>query len=412
MNPFARLLVRWRIAKLEADRAWGWPADVIARAEANLWLHRLLVGREPSPVIVSHARSDTTLHEALNRVLLLRPGLTSELASTPCDGSAWLWPTTHSARREAVIWAYRILLGREPDTEAAILEKVERVRDLKHLRTIFFASEEYALKAEIRPQFAMTGYEPPQSIEVDVDPGTRDALFARVQRVWQGLGESEAHWSVATLDDFRPDKIEQSLETFFATGERDIHQLWCTLSRCGIDTAAIRSAMDFGCGVGRLSVALSRRLSEVHAVDVSQGHLDHAMAAVSSRGRNVVAFHAIRTIDAVNALPKVDLVFSVIVLQHNPPPVMKVLFTALLKRLNSKGVAVVQMPTYLPERYRFQAKEYLSSHEQGMEMHAIPQREVFRVIHESDCEILEILEDNWTGMGTGARSNTFVIARR
>jgi hypothetical protein len=123
-----------------------------------------------------------------------------------------------------------------------------------------------------------------------------------------------------------------------------------------------------------------------------------------------VRLHRLESIDGVDELPRVDLVYSIIVLQHNPPPVMRELFGRLLGRLNEGGVAVIQVPTYLAG-YRFDVNDYLATSGEQMEMHALPQREVFALARRAATDVLEVFEDQWTGWGAGSQSNTFVLRR-
>ena len=53
----------------------------------------------------------------------------------------------------------------------------------------------------------------------------------------------------------------------------------------------------------------------------------------------------VRTVDEMVNLERVDLVYSLIVLQHNPPPVIRLIVRAFLKALNPGGVAYFQVPT-------------------------------------------------------------------
>ena len=82
-------------------------------------------------------------------------------------------------------------------------------------------------------------------------------------------------------------------------------------------------------------------------------------------------------------LEQADLVYSVIVLQHNPPPVIHMLVRAFLKALNPGGVAYFQVPTYRVG-YRFSPGEYLENEGKThamMEMHVIP-----HIIFQTACE--------------------------
>src|SRR3546814_2185546 len=73
--------------------------------------------------------------------------------------------------------------------------------------------------------------------------------------------------------------------------------------------------------------------------------------------------------------------FRSIVLQHNPPPIIAKMIRSICQLLAAGGCAYFQVPTYF-HGYRFNCNEYLSqSHEQHkIEMHAIPQSDIFETI--------------------------------
>jgi len=45
-------------------------------------------------------------------------------------------------------------------------------------------------------------------------------------------------------------------------------------------------------------------------------------------------------------------------------------------------------------------------------MHVLPQKEIFDIVSQEKSEVVEILEDGYTGLSHGERSNTFVIRKR
>jgi hypothetical protein len=101
----------------------------------------------------------------------------------------------------------------------------------------------------------------------------------------------------------------------------------------------------------------------------------------------------------------------VIVLQHNPPPVIALILRRLLRSLNPGGIAFFQVPTYGAE-YRFHIQEYLARPlAPEMEMHLIPQSAVFRIAEEAGCSALEVEPDQCTGLPTWI-SNTFLLQKR
>lgn len=121
----------------------------------------------------------------------------------------------------------------------------------------------------------------------------------------------------------------------------------------------------------------------------------------------------VRTVDEMVNLERVDLVYSLIVLQHNPPPVIRLIVRAFLKALNPGGVAYFQVPTYRVG-YRSSPGEYLENEAKKhvmMEMHVLPQRVIFQTAREEGCELVEVLEDGSTGLRFGEVSNTFLIRK-
>ena len=113
----------------------------------------------------------------------------------------------------------------------------------------------------------------------------------------------------------------------------------------------------------------------------------------------------------MHQLPNVDAILSVITLQHNPPPVMAWILKNLLNILNPGGVAFIQIPTYR-NGYLFEAERYLQTAQPNtLEMHFLPQHEVFRIISESNSICLEIREDSMVGDETQMLSNTFLIQK-
>jgi 2-polyprenyl-3-methyl-5-hydroxy-6-metoxy-1,4-benzoquinol methylase len=328
----------------------------------------------------------------------------------PFDGAPFELPSDPAARLEAARWAYRMILLREPEAPAA-LEALAAAGSAHEMRNVLLSSSEVRAQKSLPVHHAFEGSEPPQEVQVDVSDAERERLFAMVQKVWRSLGEEKPHWSVLSSDEFLPGEVEKRMDAFYATGPVNVQWVLKALARNGVDAARHPVCMDYGCGVGRLSAALAPHFSRVVGVDVSERHLELAREALSSRGVVNVELRHVASIEAVRELPQADLVVSLIVLQHNPPPVMREILRALLGRLRPGGVALIQFPTYMPQPYRFRLKEYLAGGGRNMEMHALPQRDVFALAFALGIEVLEVFEDGWAGFGPGARSNTFVLRR-
>lgn len=247
-------------------------------------------------------------------------------------------------------------------------------------------------------------------VEVRATGEQMQQMLDRITRNWESFGVTEPYWSVLTNPAFLRNSLDKNIDTFFEHGRIDIERLLAFVSRAGIRPNKFSRALDFGCGVGRLTFAIAAESEAVVGVDISESHLIEARkAAVSAQMANV-EFKLIRTLSDIDQLGVFDLIISRLVLQHNPPPVMASIFAKLLSRLMSGGVAVIQMPTYIAQQ-RFSVLEYMTSSEIPMEMNALPQHEIFRIISEQGCLALEVREDDHLGAGLDGLSYVFAVVR-
>ncbi|WP_372622052.1 class I SAM-dependent methyltransferase [Falsiroseomonas sp.] len=314
--------------------------------------------------------------------------------------------------RPQVVAAYRYLLGREPESEAVIAAHLAAASTNRDLRNRFLAS------AECRAQFDPARWRPmeldlpPADVETEAGEGALQALLARTGRAWTGLGEAGAHWSVVTDDRFRPDRLAENLAAFEATGAEACRVALAMLARHGIAPAALPHCLEFGCGVGRITLPLSRHFARVTGCDISDPHLGFAREAAEIAGRgNIAWWHA--TPEAPLPAPPWDLWFSQLVLQHNPPPVSREVLRRAFAGLAPGGVALFQLLTHI-RGYRFSMADYLARPPAaGMEMHALPQVEVFRLAAEAGLAVLEVREDSHQATREAGRylSHSFVLRR-
>jgi len=322
----------------------------------------------------------------------------SSMKSAPVAGLAPPVPNT-GVTRENVIWCYRMLLGREPENEAAIDSKLRRSSTDELLRE-FLTSREFlnSKRNTTRPAFFSSTNLP---IVVEFEPSAEDLarLVERVRRTWRGLGESKPHWSVLSQKEFLPDNIDATRDTFHRSGAADLELVLATIRRAGRDSTEFSTVHEYGCGLGRITNHLAAAFEKVIGCDISAPHLNLAREHSAAIGVSNIEYR------------EIDLWFSLIVLQHNPPPVIFTILRHMLAALRPGGLAIFQVPTYAVG-YRFKVREYLekSKDTKSMEMHVLPQRAIFDLIRQSNCQLLEIIEDGWVGDGNWL-SNTFVVGR-
>ena len=253
----------------------------------------------------------------------------------------------------------------------------------------------------------------PIEIETEVDDAGLARLLAHTEQTWTRLGDEEPHWSVISAERFRQDQLDEHRSEFYASGRGDVDLFLAFLARNGVDVGRIVNVLEFGCGIGRVTRYLAERFAHVTGCDISPSHLRQAEAHLHSSGLSNVSWQRIRSLADIDGAADIDAVFSVIVLQHNPPPAAVAILTRLLRRLRSGGVAYFQVPTHSTE-YRFKLDDYLAHglDSQHIEMHYVPQRRIFEIAREAQCNVLEVREDDWVGRRHVELSNTFLLQRR
>jgi SAM-dependent methyltransferase len=253
-------------------------------------------------------------------------------------------------------------------------------------------------------------FAPAIDVALEVDRATEDRLLARTGQVWKRLGEQDPHWSVLTWDRFRKDVFGSLAEVeFYRTGASDFAAVEAVFGRTGQDFGAVRSVVELGCGAGRVTEHFARAGRSVVAFDISEPHLALARARLAEQGLSNVEFVRLAQVDDIRAAAKADLVYTVIVLQHNPPPVQYRLLSALMDAVAPGGYIYFQVPTYM-FGYRFEAAAYQPQAE-TMEMHCVPMDAVLALLRRHAVDLLDVFQDDSAGSGEIV-SHTFFARKR
>ena len=319
------------------------------------------------------------------------------------------------ATEEAAVWAYRLILGREPESAAIVHDHVQQSGTLQALRERFLECSEFTQRYRTveRERGRNVSVFPPCVIQTRVDAGTAARLFDHVARGWTRFGETEPYWSVMSEPRYLMEHIGQSRDAFLESGRENVERLLATLRRNGVTLDPQWEVLELGCGLGRNTRWLASLFRRIFAVDVSASHLRLARSLNSDAPQSGrVEWIALEHPAGIEALPECDLFFSMIVLQHNPPPLIRRLLEAAAEKLRPGGYAFFQVPTY-QRGYSFDPESYLAlrADEPDIEMHAFPQDEVFRIFRERGCIPLEVFEDGLSGHRDNHRSNSFLFRK-
>jgi hypothetical protein len=133
---------------------------------------------------------------------------------------------------------------------------------------------------------------------------------------------------------------------------------------------------------------------------------------MDDQGVRNVEFILVRGPEDLGALAGCDLFFSFITLQHNPPPIIRTVLESAIAGLNPGGIAFFQILTYIA-RYEFNSSAYLESDSDGpaIEIHCLPQRDVFELLRVNGYDLLEVQRDGWMGPPERLLSHTFLAQR-
>lgn len=152
-------------------------------------------------------------------------------------------------------------------------------------------------------------------------------------RDWAIIGEEEPYFGVLSHERFKREHLDEETRAEFSrSGEGDITR-FIDRMRAFFGPFEPRSALDFGCGVGRLTAPLAALTGAATGVDISPGMLAEA------RKHRHPGLRFTETIP--NEL--FDWVVSAIVLQHIPPQRGYGIIEQLLDRVAPGGGVTLQI---------------------------------------------------------------------
>jgi cyclopropane fatty-acyl-phospholipid synthase-like methyltransferase len=152
---------------------------------------------------------------------------------------------------------------------------------------------------------------------------------------WEELAQREPYFPVL-------DSSSVATKQFFESGESDISALLSAIASLVGHEVPLTSALDFGCGAGRLTLPLARRAKSVVACDVSPTILAHVRDNVLAAGlHNVTCIEAAELADRPEG--EFNFVCSLLVLQYVRPARGHEIIRTLIRSLAPNGIAAVQL---------------------------------------------------------------------
>jgi 2-polyprenyl-3-methyl-5-hydroxy-6-metoxy-1,4-benzoquinol methylase len=235
---------------------------------------------------------------------------------------------------------------------------------------------------------------PRRAIETSIhDKDLARRLMDRVIAQWQALGEAEPYWSNDTREQHKRENINPDvIDAFYGDGHNWMKTLAAFESRSGV---AIKNGvcLELGCGAGKYTEALARRFQHVIAVDVSAGGLAVCAARAKQLGLTNIETVLLTSVDDLSKFGPLDFFLSLSTLQHNPPPVQKILLDHALARVVPDGFCLFQTPDWL-EGYTFSSDRFLNDAPDAMcDCHCLPKTVVLDILAANRMRLLDFAPD-------------------
>jgi SAM-dependent methyltransferase len=161
--------------------------------------------------------------------------------------------------------------------------------------------------------------------------------FSTNAAIWDALAHTDPLWAVLTDPSRKGGRW--TIEEFMATGESQVATVLERATQCvKVDFSGI--ALDFGCGPGRLTHALARRVAHCVGCDVSPRMIELASQMAPANCR-----FAVNSEPPLSMFPDkhFSLIYSDIVLQHIPEPCSLEYIRDFVRLLAPGGVAIFQV---------------------------------------------------------------------
>jgi SAM-dependent methyltransferase len=227
-----------------------------------------------------------------------------------------------------------------------------------------------------------------------------------LQKNWNEFGRTDPLWAILTAPDKRGGKWQVS--DFFDTGKTEIDSLLEELNSLGLDIRQER-ALDFGCGVGRLTQALAEHFDHVTGVDIAPSMIEQAKQYNRFDDRCTYVLNE-RDDLAYFSDESFDLIYSNYTLQHMQPRYAERYLAEFVRLLTPSGVLVFQLPSrHVPLRtFRqvvksmipplalnlyFKVRRGDDGKQPVMETYVIPKDRVIQVLEAQGATVVHVYRD-------------------
>lgn len=232
--------------------------------------------------------------------------------------------------------------------------------------------------------------------------------FDTLSKDWERFAQQDPLWAILTEDDARNNNWDEN--AFFQTGKDEIAHLNNYLQTHGLTFPQGR-ALDFGCGVGRLTRALEPYFTRVIGVDVSKTMIDLAQTH-NHNTEKIFYFHNPTNTLRLFSNETFSFVYTSITLQHISQRNTKKYLKEFVRILKPGGLLIFQLPDTrfaknLTSKQKFNKslkrllpmwalrlqRRVVFRGQPIMEINAIPKRSILRLMKKHGMTFIDAFED-------------------
>jgi SAM-dependent methyltransferase len=213
--------------------------------------------------------------------------------------------------------------------------------------------------------------------------------IATLKDDWEFLAREDALHAILT--DENKARGRWDVDEFMATGKAEVETVMEHLSHLGIVLDCTGSALDFGCGVGRLTQALGQYFASCVGVDIAKGMIEKAEAMNKKTNCRYITNTELRLPFSESSF---SFIYCNIVLQHIPRRFAVQYLREFVRVLAPNGVLIfgVQDSFAAPTissfatrvrhilHLRSRVRTLLGSDNRDMQMHCLPERVVRKAL--------------------------------
>jgi len=170
--------------------------------------------------------------------------------------------------------------------------------------------------------------------------------LAHLQNTWEELANEDPLWAILSVPSKKGRKWD--IEEFFNEGKAETARALDKVR--SLHSIRLETALDFGCGVGRVTQALADHFRKVIGVDISLQMIELARQ-FNRQGEKVEYCHNTQDHLGMFNDQSFDLVYSSLVLQHMKPLFAVRYIKEFFRITRPDGIIVFQIPSHLTPEY-------------------------------------------------------------